>query len=79
MTLWPLDEAGQDLGKQYAEALALSQSVTAENARTRLDWAPRSWTRSVICGSAPTGTEVSQLSNSVSRAVAVSGSCWAGP
>ncbi|GAA1982581.1 NAD-dependent epimerase/dehydratase family protein [Catenulispora subtropica] len=39
--VWPVDEAGQDLGKQFAEALALDQSVTAENAHTRLEWKPR--------------------------------------
>lgn len=38
---WPVPDAAQDLGAQFAEALALDQSVTAENARTRLDWHPR--------------------------------------
>lgn len=39
--VWPVEDAAQDLGKQFAEALALNQSVSAENARTRLEWAPR--------------------------------------
>ena len=39
--VWPLEEAAQDLGKEFAEALALDQNVTAENARTRLEWKPR--------------------------------------
>ncbi|NUP52452.1 MAG: NAD-dependent epimerase/dehydratase family protein [Catenulispora sp.] len=39
--VWPLEEAAQDLGAQYAQALALDQNVTAENARTRLEWKPR--------------------------------------
>lgn len=39
--VWPAGEAAQDLGRQFTEALALDQSVTAEHARTRLEWQPR--------------------------------------
>ncbi|MBW8805416.1 MAG: NAD-dependent epimerase/dehydratase family protein [Catenulisporales bacterium] len=39
--LWPVADAAQDLGKTFAEALALDQSVTADYARERLEWEPR--------------------------------------
>ncbi|WP_188190968.1 NAD-dependent epimerase/dehydratase family protein [Nonomuraea sp. SYSU D8015] len=37
---WPLDEAAQVLGEGFAQALALSQRVSAARTRQALDWHP---------------------------------------
>ncbi|MFI8851104.1 NAD-dependent epimerase/dehydratase family protein [Streptomyces sp. NPDC053499] len=39
--VWPLDEARAELGTQFADALALDQSVSGEQAQGRLGWRPR--------------------------------------
>lgn len=38
---WPLREAAEQLGAEFAEALACDQSVAAERARRELGWEPR--------------------------------------
>ncbi|MVU81674.1 sugar nucleotide-binding protein [Nocardia sp. ET3-3] len=39
--VWPLAEARAELGAPFADALALSQSVTGDAARARLRWEPK--------------------------------------
>ncbi|MFI6793002.1 NAD-dependent epimerase/dehydratase family protein [Nonomuraea sp. NPDC050383] len=39
--VWPLDQAREELGALFADALALDQSVSGERARDRLGWQPR--------------------------------------
>jgi nucleoside-diphosphate-sugar epimerase len=38
--VWPLEEARAELGELFADALALDQAVTADNARDQLGWRP---------------------------------------
>jgi hypothetical protein len=37
---WPIDEAAQQLGAGFAEALALSQHISATRTRQSLNWHP---------------------------------------
>ncbi|MFB4317825.1 NAD-dependent epimerase/dehydratase family protein [Actinomadura sp. 21ATH] len=39
--VWPLDQAREQLGTLFADALALDQSVSGQRARDRLGWQPR--------------------------------------
>jgi nucleoside-diphosphate-sugar epimerase len=39
--VWPLQQAREELGAPFADALALDQSVSGEQARDRLGWQPR--------------------------------------